>query len=191
MNPSPIPVIPSPLTNINKDQFFLDFCNLQVTMNYMKILMDSDCLIKLTKAGLKEHICQQYEVTIPALVKKEVVDAGKSKGMPDAELVEKNIQKDILRVAGKESLPHIKGDQALIEVFKKGRYEAIATDDAKLVRLLRSTGFRFILPSLLIYSLYQRNKIGKLTALNWLDKLSTSISEDEYSMVKFKLEEKT
>jgi rRNA-processing protein FCF1 len=155
----------------------------------MKILMDSDCLIKLTKAGLKEYICQQYEVTIPAIVKKEVVDGGKSKGFPDAELVEKNIQKDILQVAGKESL-HIKGEQALIEVFKKGRYEAIATDDAKLIRLLRSTGLRFILPGLLIYSLYQRNNIDKLTALNWLDKLSTSISEDEYSMVKFILEEK-
>src|SRR4030043_1807741 len=139
----------------------------------MKILMDSDCLIKLTKAGLKEYICQRYEVTIPAIVKKEVVDAGKSKGFPDAELVEKNIQKDILQVAGKESLPHIKGDQALIEVFKRGRYEAIATDDAKLIRLLRSTGLRFILPGLLIYSLYQRNNIDKLTALNWLDKLST------------------
>ena len=159
-------------------------------MNYMKILMDSDCLIKLTKAGLKEYICQQYEVTIPAIVKKEVVDAGKSKGFPDAELVEKNIQKNILQVAGKESLPHIKGDQALIEVFKRGRYEAIATDDAKLIRFLRSTGLRFILPGLLIYSLYQRNSIDRLTALNWLEKLSPSISEDEYSMVKFILEEK-
>jgi hypothetical protein len=33
--------------------------------------MDSDCLIKLTKAGLKEYICQEYEITIPAVVKKE------------------------------------------------------------------------------------------------------------------------
>ena len=40
-------------------------------MDYMKILMDSDCLIKLTKAGLKEYICQEYEITIPAVVKKE------------------------------------------------------------------------------------------------------------------------
>jgi len=156
----------------------------------MKLLMDSDCLIKLTKAGLKESICQPYEVTIPATVKKEVVDAGKSKGFPDAELVEKNIQKKILQVAKKESMAHRKGDQALIEVFKRGRYEAIATDDAKLIRFLRSTGLRFILPGLLIYSLCQENRIDKLTALSWLDKLSPFISEDEYSMVKFVLEKK-
>jgi len=156
----------------------------------MEIFMDSDCLIKLTKAGLKEYICQEYEITIPAVVKKEVVDVGKSKGLPDAEWVEKNIQKDILRVTGKESLPHTKRDQALIEIFKRGRYDAIATDDAKLIRLFRSAGIPFISPGLLIYSLYQKNIIRKITALNWLEKLSTFISEDEYNMIKFLLEKK-
>lgn len=152
--------------------------------------MDSDCLIKLAKAGLKEHICRQYDITIPAIVKKEVVDAGKIKGSPDAESVEKNIKNDTLRVAGRKSLPNIKGDQALIEIFKRGGYDAIATDDAKLIRLLRSTGIPFILPGLFIYSLYQRNIINKITSLDWLESLSTFISEDEHSMIKFLLEGK-
>jgi hypothetical protein len=51
--------------------------------------MDADCLIKLTKAGLKELICQHEKIFIPAGVKREVVDAGKSKGYADADLVEK------------------------------------------------------------------------------------------------------
>lgn len=157
----------------------------------MKILMDSDCLIKLTKAGIKEDIFKHYEVTIPATVKKEVVDAGKIKGVPDADLVEENINKDIIRVVGKESSIRIKGDQALIEFFKRGRYDAIASDDAKLIRLLRSIGIRFILPGLLIYSIFRENVIDKETALNWLKKLSTFISEDEYSIIRFLLEEKS
>jgi len=156
----------------------------------MKILMDADCLIKLTKAGFKEQICQQYEITIPNVVKKEVVDAGKIKGVPDAELVEKDIQKDIIQVTGKETLPRIKGDQALIEIFKRGRYDALATDDVKLIRLLRSIGIPYILPGLFIYALYQKNIIDKKTALNCLEKLSLFISEDEYSVIKFLLEEK-
>ena len=157
----------------------------------MKILMDADCLIKLTKSGLKEKVCQQYEIAIPAIVKKEVVEAGKRKGLPDAEVVEKNIKKDIIRVVGKESPTHIKGDQALIEIYKRGRYDAIGTDDAKLMRVLRLAGISYILPGLFIYSLYRRNIIDKVTALNWLEGLSNFISEDEHSMIKFLLEEKS
>jgi len=157
----------------------------------MKILMDSDCLIKLAKAGIKENICQHFKITIPAIVKKEVVDAGKIKGLPDTDRVEENINKDIIRVAGKESLIRLKGDQALIEFFKRGKYDAIASDDAKLIRILRLTGIRFILPGLLIYLIFQKNIIDKETALNWLEKLSPFISEDEYSVIKFLLEGKS
>lgn len=157
----------------------------------MKILMDADCLIKLTKAGLKEEICKRFGVDIPSIVKKEVVDAGKSKGLSDAELVEKNIRNDIIRVTGKESSTHVKGDQALIEIFKQGQYDLVATDDSKLIRLLKTIGIPYILPGLLIYSLYQTDIINKVTALHWLEKLSDFISEDEYSMGKFLLEEKS
>lgn len=157
----------------------------------MKLLMDADCLIKLTKAGLKEEICRRFRVDIPSIVKKEVVDAGKSKGLSNAELVEKNIQNGIIRVTGKKVSAHVKGDRALIEIFKQGQYDVIATDDAKLTRLLKSMSTPYILPGLLIYSLYQTDIINKETALHWLEKLSDLISEDEYSMVKFLLEEKS
>ena len=46
----------------------------------MKLLMDADCLIKLTKAGLKELIAENATISIPETVKREVVDAGKIKG---------------------------------------------------------------------------------------------------------------
>lgn len=157
----------------------------------MKILMDSDCLIKLTKTGLKEPICKQYDIVIPFIVKKEVVDAGKSKGLSDAESVDKNIQDGIIHVVGKESLAHIKGDKALIEIFRQGEYDSIATDDAKLIKILKSTGIPFVLPGLLIYSLYHKDIIDRMTALNWLEKLSAFISEDEHSMIKFLLEGKS
>ena len=54
----------------------------------MRILMDADCLIKLTKSGLKEPICRTEKVIIPRGVKHEVVDAGRNKDYPDAGIVE-------------------------------------------------------------------------------------------------------
>jgi len=167
----------------------LTFVGYKLHVDYVKILMGSDCLIKLTKSGLKESICKQDEITIPFIVKQEVVDAGRSKGAPDAESVEKNIQRGILRVTGRRtsSVP-TRGDQTLIETFNAGGYELIATDDAKLIRSLKSIGIRWTLPGLLIYSLYQRKKIDKAEGLESLDRLSSFISDDEYGMVRFLLE---
>jgi len=157
----------------------------------MKILMDADCLIKLTKAGLKEFICQHKKIAIPAIVKQEVVDAGKRKGYTDADLIEKNIRNGLIALAKEAALNHVKGDQALIATFKQGRYAGIATDDAKLIRILRAAGIPFILPALLIYLIYRKGLIDQVTGLNWLDRLSAFISEEEYSMTKHLLEERS
>ncbi len=46
---------------------------LLITLDYMKLLMDADCLIKLTKAGLKEIVVLKCDVFIPGPVKREVV----------------------------------------------------------------------------------------------------------------------
>lgn len=156
----------------------------------MKILMDADCLIKITKAGIKEKICRQFEVVIPLTIKEEVVDAGKAKSHPDADLVEKNITAGLIVLESGKSSKRMKGDRALLETFKNSQYTAIATDDAKLTRLLRPSGIPFILPALLIFSVWKRGAIDQTTALNWLEKLSAFISEDEYSMVRLLLEEK-
>ena len=156
----------------------------------MKILMGADCLIKITKAGIKEKICRQFEVVIPLTIKEEVVDAGKAKSHPDADLVEKNINAGLIVLESGKSSKRMKGDRALLETFKNSQYTAIATDDAKLTRLLRPSGISFILPALLIFSVWKRGAIDQTTALNWLEKLSAFISEDEYSMVRLLLEEK-
>lgn len=153
----------------------------------MKILVDSDCLIKLTKGGIKETICHHYEIFIPKMIKKEVVDTGKIKGHSDANLVEENIKAGIIRMA-KEYSKHTKGDQALIEIFRNGKYDIIATDDIKLTRLLKATAMPFIFPGLLIYSLYRRKIMERRDVLSCLNRISTFISDDEYSAVRLLLE---
>jgi len=153
--------------------------------------MDADCLIKFTKSGLKGFICQHEKIAIPRVVKREVVDAGKIKGHPDADLVAKNIQNGLISLAKEGTLSHLKGDQALIAILRQGPYEVIATDDAKLIRILGAAGIPFILPALLIHAIYKKERIDQPTALNWLNKLSPFISDEEYSMTKLLLEERT
>jgi len=153
----------------------------------MKVLMDADCLIKLTKAGLKELIAENAAISIPETVKREVVDAGKIKGCADAFAVAQNIASRIIDVI-KSPLDYTKGDHALVAFFEKEKYDAVATDDAKLTRNLKAHGIRFILPGLIIHQLQKEGRINSITALWALDQLAEFISEDEFSMTKVLLE---
>jgi rRNA-processing protein FCF1 len=149
--------------------------------------MDADCLIKLAKAGLKEMVVSHDTVVIPELVKREVVDAGIEKGFPDATLVEKNITAKKILVAKRVSSERT-GDEALVRTFQSGRYDAVATDDRKLIRFLKTTEVPFVLPGIILYSLRRRGLIKQESALRGLDQLSHFISDEEYSTVRLLLE---
>ncbi len=153
----------------------------------MKLLMDADCLIKLTKAGLKELIAENADISIPETVKREVVDAGKTKGCADAFAVEQNIEFGIIDVI-ESPLDYTKGDHALVAFFKNEKYDAVATDDAKLTRNLKAHGIRFILPGLIVYQLRKEGRVNSITTLWALDQLAEFISEDEFSMTRLLLE---
>ena len=153
----------------------------------MKLLMDADCLIKLTKAGLKELVANKDSVSIPEPVKREVVDAGEKKQCSDAFAVEKNIESKMISVIDAPAQIE-KGDQALISIYREEDYDAIATDDTKLSRQLKSLNIPFILPALVLYRLLKESKIDYKTTLWALQQLSEFISEDEFSTVRLLME---
>ena len=156
--------------------------------NNMKLLMDADCLIKLTKAGLKETVCQSDTVFIPAIVVREVVDAGKIKGCSDAFAVEKNISLNLISIIPDEVVVYETGDRAVSDLFNPQKYDAVATDDAKLIRKLKSLGIPFLLPGLILYLLHKQGEMDKVTSLWALDQLAPFISDDEYSTVRLLME---
>ena len=149
--------------------------------------MDADCLIKLTKAGLKELVCRQDTIVIPDIVKNEVVDAGKAKNCDDAFAVEINITKNFITIVNYAS-DVAKGDSALINLFPKGNYDAVATDDAKLIRKLRTYDIPFILPGLIILRFLKEGHITKIRAIRALNQLVEFISNDEFSTVRLIME---
>ena len=153
----------------------------------MKLLMDADCLIKLTKAGLKELVVIKYSVFIPESIKREVVDAGKKKDCVDAFAVEKNIESELIAVID-ATVKVEKGDQALIAVYRNEDYDAIATDDVRLSHHLKALNIPFILPGLIVYRLLKDGKIDYKTTLWVLYQLSEFISEDEFATVRLLME---
>ena len=156
----------------------------------MNILMDADCLIKLTKAGLKEKLASLCSIIIPQEVYAEVVVAGKKKGCDDAFVVENNVANKKIKCLKTKSSSD-KGDDALVELFEKGLYAAVGTDDARLVKRLHTYGIPFVLPAVIILKLFESKQLEYGIALWMLDQLSPFISGDEFAMVNALVRRKT
>ena len=151
----------------------------------MNVLMDADCLIKFTKAGLKEAICTHLSVVIPQVVKHEVIDLGKNH--PDSMVIKSNLDKGLLSLSDVE-MQDVKGEEAALAIFQQGRFDAILSDDKRFIRRLRALDVPYITPAVCIVLLLKQGEITLPDALEKLELLSPLISSDEYNTAKWALD---
>lgn len=151
----------------------------------MKVLVDADCLIKLTKSKLKELVCKSFSVSVPQVVKEEVVDNAEKH--PDALIIKKNIESKLLTL-NKTSLSAQKGEDAVFATFQHRKFDAICSDDKRFLKRLQLFDIPYITPSVFIAILLKDGKITVEEACEKLDLLSPFISDDEYNTVKLVLE---
>jgi len=154
--------------------------------------VDSDALIKLTRAGAKEAVTAAVDAVVSPEVEKEAVEEGKEGGFPDAFEIERNLKKGLLKVIkapkAKETEVIIKklglkgGEAGIFRLFKAGKCKAIASDDQKFLDLLAALNVPFITPSALIIYAWKKGKIDKKTCFRLLEKLRPMISEEEYQL---------
>ncbi|MEW6740908.1 MAG: hypothetical protein AB1325_13520 [Nitrospirota bacterium] len=151
----------------------------------MKVLMDADCLIKLTKSKLKELVCKHFSVVIPLLVKKEVLDNAGDR--PDAAIIKENIDKKLLLVS-KAATAGIKGEDTILSLYRQSKFTAVCSDDKKFIRKLRLLDIPYITPSVFIVILLKEGVLTVKEATEKLEDLSPFVSDDEYNTVKLVLE---
>ena len=159
--------------------------HLIITINHMQVLMDADCLIKLTKAGLKEVVCKNFSVVVPLVVKQEVVDLEKIH--PDSIIIKENLDKGLLSLSDIKT-PKIKGEEEALTIFQKGGFDAILSDDKRFIRRLRALDVPYVTPAVCIVILLTQGKINLQDAFEKLELLSRFISSDEYNTVKWALD---
>ncbi|MCL5236396.1 MAG: hypothetical protein M1353_00920 [Nitrospirae bacterium] len=156
--------------------------------------MDSDCLVKLTKAGIKEAVVSAMEVYIPYLVKKETVDDVVNKNYQDAGIIKENIGRNVLHVArhvkkGSIIVPAAKGEEEVVSLYLRGDFDAVASDDRKFLKKLDTAGIPYLTPAVCVVYLYKVMDIKKSEALAMIERLRPFISKDEYVISKFYMEE--
>lgn len=154
-------------------------------MDNMKLIMDADCLIKLTKAHLKEEVCSCFTVAIPQQVKREVVDAGE--GHPDAAITAENLRIGILQL-DRVKTSQRKREEAVLSAYRRGDYNGICSDDRRFVRRLRALGVPYLTPAVLVLLLARKGRLTCTDARVRLDALRSFISSDEYTLARLKLE---
>ena len=159
----------------------------------MRVVMDSDCLVKLTKAGAKNAVTKSMEVHIPRRVMMETVREGKRRGFQDALEIEANIKKRWLRVIalmkrGRFPLASGAGEAEVLSLFRRGGYDALASDDQRFLKKLETVGIPYLTPTACILYVYLSGTNTKKEAFQLLQQLRSFISAEEYEMAKYYLE---
>jgi len=150
----------------------------------MNVAMDADCLIKLTKAGLKEQVCAAWNVCIPSLVRSETVE--RAPHLPDALRIGDNIASGRLSVHVAES-KEAKGEDAVLLLFHGGGFDAVATDDARFIRKLRGLGVPYAMPAIIVVRLRLEGTLKADEAEKALAALRPHISADQHAAAQLML----
>jgi hypothetical protein len=151
----------------------------------MRLIMDADCLIKLTNAGGKEPVCRAFSVVIPVGVRREVVEAGGDR--PDAVTVERNIQAGLLAVAVAGEKRGGKGEDWALTLYSAGGFDGICSDDRRFLAKLRTLGIPYLTPTALIVVLAKKGCLSRDEALARLAALAPLVSADEYTVARLTL----
>ena len=140
--------------------------------------MDADCLIKLTKADLKERVCAVWSITIPELVRRETVE--RAPHLPDAVRIRENVEKRHIRV--REAVgSQVDGEDAALFLFRDGGFDVIASDDARFIRRLRGLGVPFAVPAVIAVLLFRDGALTADQVREALEALRPHVSADQYA----------
>jgi len=155
--------------------------------------MDSDCLVKLAKAGAKEFVVGAMTVHIPDRVKREVVDEVRGRHYQDAVVIEDNIDQGRIGIIAHQkkipsTIPVLKGESEVMSLYLRGGYDAVASDDRRFLRKLEAEKIPYLTPASCIIYLYRNKRLGKTAVLDLLDALQHFISNDEYAIARFYME---
>jgi len=156
----------------------------------MKVILDADSLIKLTKAKVKEIVLKNMEAYIPPKVFEETVEIPKEEGYPDAFLIDENLKKGLLAVEkikeNKEAEAMIAklrmrgGEADVFRLYKSGDFDVVSSDDGKFLEMLDGLNVPYITPSALIVFLFKKKVLSREDAESYINNLKEMISDEEY-----------
>jgi len=111
----------------------------------MRIMLDADASIKLTKIGLIEILASGFKIVITDIVYDEHVIAGLKKNYPDAIKMKRLVSEgkiEVVPVKNKTSVYNVsylgRGEISIIIYCLENDVEVIVSDDAAFLRIMKA-----------------------------------------------------
>lgn len=153
------------------------------------IVLDSDGLIKLAKAGILAVAIRAWRCLIPEAVYAETVERGIRAGYPDAEAIREALPPTIVRarvrhpratalLGQKRGLGA--GEREALHLFLTVQADAIVSDDAAFVAMLVRTGCPYLLPASVLVRLTQQGHLEPGAAREALERMRPLIRPEVY-----------
>jgi hypothetical protein len=163
----------------------------------LKVVLHSDGLIKLAKAGVLGMVVGAWECLVPRAVYAETVERGVLGAYPDALVIRNTIAASMVHPSrrhpkaasilhGKPSLG--RGEQESLSLFLTAGADAIVSDDAAFVALLDQARVPYLLPALVLVELAGRGRLPRGAALSALEKMRPWTRRDVYRLAREDLE---
>jgi len=162
----------------------------------MRIMLDADASIKLTKIGLIEILASGFKIVITDIVYDEHVIAGLKKNYPDAIKMKRLVSEgkiEVVPVKNKTSVYNVsylgRGEISIIIYCLENDVEVIVSDDAAFLRIMKAMDKVPCIPVAGILTMgINKGLIDKDKGLKFLVSLRPMIKEEHYFYVKTKIE---
>ena len=164
-------------------------------MYKQEFILDTDSLIKLTKADILKEVCKYFNCVITEEVYNEVITKGKEHLYQDAFEIENLFKNKLinLKKCKKESKIEFRdnlgeGEKSIFIFNQNSKNSIIVSDDNTFINFLKEENIDFIIPADFIILLKKLNKINFKKALNYLENLKPYIKQKVYLSIKDELE---
>ncbi|MFA4887125.1 MAG: hypothetical protein WC595_02850 [Candidatus Nanoarchaeia archaeon] len=153
----------------------------------VKFVLDSDGVIKLTKAELIRVLAKKYDCVITQQVYEELME-GKKKMYEDAFVVEELVEEKEVKVKSVKLNSEMdelgKGEHSILEMWKNENADAVISDDRKFLSILEKGEIPFLRPVEVIVMLTLKKEITKEEGMESLEAIRKFVREESYKEAK-------
>ena len=151
--------------------------------NNRLLLLDSDALIKLNRAGVLVQVVGSFSCVIPMAVYEEVVTAGRAHRYPDADAIEAALANFEI-VPGNATfgagLGLGAGERAILDLLTRMQDAIVVSDDRRFLSVLSLEGAPFLTPADVLVVMNGTGVLSGPKARNGLELLRPLIRTSAY-----------
>lgn len=153
-----------------------------------KLLIDSDALIKISKAEFLDVLIESFYVLITEEIYDETVIEGKKGFHQDADKIDSLIKNNDIKILKRKNYTKRpkqgfgRGEVSLYQAYKKDTL--IVTDDLRFTSYIKKEHMKHLSSAHLLFVLFKKDKLKKDKAYYCLEKLKPFIRKELYELVK-------